>query len=921
MNELREALSVAPGDTNWKSHNQVNDIHHALTCCESLVIVAEEERTVHFVHQSVVQFLLDQRSPSKALHFDLAQASLGLGEVCLTYLNYGIFDQDLSTNVVPTIPAGVIPAKITRNTLTGKRSFGQIALMLLNLQSTDGPEIGKIMAETGRFHRQRQEAATFEFLRYASQHWLIHTAKIDPTHSAFSLWEGLLHNSKFDGLVWGPNRTHPDKLLVDEKSGNIWKLAPRVTWAISHSHLPLLLFELRSKRGLKALCSIIPYVRALVRAGDRFEVDAAMALKLFKVAVVGAADDIANLILRTHRASYDGETFLDPFLKHGDLARIGWIISLKYFGTLVGLEAPIVEMACRARNLQILNIALSLGARVDLYGQNPLILLLNEMRDPLDLALACRLLEAGFPLKACEHMEKRLYWFLHYHALVNDHINVDPCRAYSFGSSHDSISGATCQNLVGRACFNGNFQMVQKLLGDQGWGPPLSIRVLISPVTLSLWMTNTLRTYSTERRKIVRFLGKLVDSYPQGIIPTKKSDDWNSMLLDVFRRCLQLRAWELADAIPWRSNLRLPSLRNVIMSCGSDNRQTDGHDANPNVGDATHQGSSAAFEDQGEAEIATDASAQKSLKTYELEATTLRSSNSMSLVHLSASCGDKTGMKFLLDALGSYAHTILSVSSPLDSCFGGDVPFQILLSQEQSTVEECADFLEIGCTFLRLIGDHGSSACGQRSKSCVDLAPRFCAKVVQIMTRQELEVWGPGVDYSCIGESTCVIEGASLGGYIPEFGIHILQTWEVCRSECSRASQPLSSTPGTWLRYFRDKEESARCLALLKDFLKTWIAHLPPSANPKGLLIPMLDAMIRGFGEAKAASESREPGDKVQRILRRHCADYCGLGFVLVQSLGAASFDDMLHLLLSRDPSLEDYIAGFKEAFFDRYNI
>lgn len=294
MNELREALAVVPGDTNWKSDNQVNNVYHALTSCESLVIVAEEERTVHFVHQSVVQFLLDQKSTSTALRFDLAQASFGLGEVCVTYLNYGIFDQRVSTSVVPTIPAGVIPAKIAQDTLKGSGMIGQLALMLLNLQSTNGPDIGKVLTETSRLHRKRQEAAAFEFLKYASQHWLIHTARIDDKRSTFSFWKGLLQNSKFDGLTWGPNEIHPDKLLVDGQSGNIWTLPPRVTWAISHSHLPLLLLELRIRRGLKAFCSIIPYIRVLVRAGDRLKVDGSMALKLFEVAVVAEADDTAN---------------------------------------------------------------------------------------------------------------------------------------------------------------------------------------------------------------------------------------------------------------------------------------------------------------------------------------------------------------------------------------------------------------------------------------------------------------------------------------------------------------------------------------------------------------------------------------------------------------------------------------------------
>lgn len=458
VDELKEALAVVPGDTKWKSDHQVNNIYHTLACCESLMIVAEEERTVHFVHQSVVQFLLDQKSTSTALRFDLAQSSLGLGEVCVTYLNYAIFDQRVSRTVVPTIQAGTIPTKIAQDTLQGTGLVGQLALKLLNFQSTNGPNLGQILTETTHINRKRQENAGFEFLKYASRHWLIHTSRIDHTHSTFSLWKGLLQQSRFDGLVWGPNEIQPETLLVDEKSGIIWTLAPRVTWAISHSHLSLLLLELRSRWGLKAFSSIIPYIRVLLKAGDKLKVDDAMALKLLEVAAVAGADDIARLILfwtYPTISSCPREAFIDAFVKRGDLEKVIWIIGMPGFGErgLSGLSYPIVEVACRARNLELLSYVLEFGARVDLYDQNPLLLLVEEMRDSVDLALACCLVKAGFPLNSCDGMEQRLYWFLLQFAPTYDLGNFHPSRnnTYSLGA-HKSISATNCENLIRRAC-------------------------------------------------------------------------------------------------------------------------------------------------------------------------------------------------------------------------------------------------------------------------------------------------------------------------------------------------------------------------------------------------------------------------------------------------------------------------------------
>lgn len=154
----------------------------------------------------------------------------------------------------------------------------------------------------------------------------------------------------------------------------------------------------------------MPYIRILVKAEDMLKLDEAMVLKLFEVAVVAEPEDVANLLLRTHQTSCSRETFLEPFVKRRDPARVGWIISLKPFGGLDAFKLPIVDLVCRARNMHFLDLALALGARIDIYDHNPLVFLIEEMRDPLDLALASRLLKAGFSMKGCDSMHERLYW-------------------------------------------------------------------------------------------------------------------------------------------------------------------------------------------------------------------------------------------------------------------------------------------------------------------------------------------------------------------------------------------------------------------------------------------------------------------------------------------------------------------------------
>lgn len=66
--ELRDALSVAPGDASWYPEKMINNIYTTLQCCGCLVVVDEEELTVRLIHQSVAQFLLEETEESEGLH-------------------------------------------------------------------------------------------------------------------------------------------------------------------------------------------------------------------------------------------------------------------------------------------------------------------------------------------------------------------------------------------------------------------------------------------------------------------------------------------------------------------------------------------------------------------------------------------------------------------------------------------------------------------------------------------------------------------------------------------------------------------------------------------------------------------------------------------------------------------------------------
>ncbi|PHH60508.1 hypothetical protein CDD81_1598 [Ophiocordyceps australis] len=100
LGQLREALSVVIGDVSWDPSRVINDIKKTLACCGSLVIVDEDDLGVRLVHGSFKQFLLGQSQESSSTVFTVKDAHDMMARTILTYLNYPIFE----TQISPTAP-------------------------------------------------------------------------------------------------------------------------------------------------------------------------------------------------------------------------------------------------------------------------------------------------------------------------------------------------------------------------------------------------------------------------------------------------------------------------------------------------------------------------------------------------------------------------------------------------------------------------------------------------------------------------------------------------------------------------------------------------------------------------------------------------------------------------------------------------
>jgi hypothetical protein len=180
--ELREALSVVPGDPGWRPSILINDLNSMLALCGGLIVVDEEEETVRTVHHSFEQFLWSSAAYHLTPRFERHTAHRTMANAIITYLSYGVFDTQLSTRVVPGMDVRNAPHRIVQLTV-GQTAVRNLALRLLKEKPKSKMDIGQaIMSNTDA--ESTQHLAQFSFLTYARAHWMEHITQTFALDSA-----------------------------------------------------------------------------------------------------------------------------------------------------------------------------------------------------------------------------------------------------------------------------------------------------------------------------------------------------------------------------------------------------------------------------------------------------------------------------------------------------------------------------------------------------------------------------------------------------------------------------------------------------------------------------------------------------------------------------------------------------------------
>ncbi|RSL79563.1 hypothetical protein CEP51_007263 [Fusarium floridanum] len=206
MDELRVACNVEPGNTNW-DNSTLSRSGKALISAYggSLLDIDEEDLRVRFIHYSVPLHLTTPSSDPKTsiFHFDLSEAERMLGAVCVTYLNYSVFENRIST--AQKVSFGQVPQTTAGSVMQSEVSRKAFTLLAKYRRQRDAKvDLEKLSYELQN-ERWRVHDDVHLFLDYAKDQWLLSSRNIwkDAHNGLLKLWRNAMTNPSFSAsLPW-----------------------------------------------------------------------------------------------------------------------------------------------------------------------------------------------------------------------------------------------------------------------------------------------------------------------------------------------------------------------------------------------------------------------------------------------------------------------------------------------------------------------------------------------------------------------------------------------------------------------------------------------------------------------------------------------------------------------------------------------
>jgi hypothetical protein len=105
LTELAEAIAFGPTDRSWGAM-KIPNTSRLVQVCGNLVILDEGDKTVRLAHHTVQQFLLGLpvKDSVPEFHFQLPQADVEAGDVCIAYLSFSDFETQITISEPSSLP-------------------------------------------------------------------------------------------------------------------------------------------------------------------------------------------------------------------------------------------------------------------------------------------------------------------------------------------------------------------------------------------------------------------------------------------------------------------------------------------------------------------------------------------------------------------------------------------------------------------------------------------------------------------------------------------------------------------------------------------------------------------------------------------------------------------------------------------------
>uniref|UniRef100_L2FG23 Nacht domain protein n=1 Tax=Colletotrichum fructicola (strain Nara gc5) TaxID=1213859 RepID=L2FG23_COLFN len=307
IDQIKDIMSVRIGDTSWDPSRRINDVIRMLKFCGSLVMIDEEEQTVRFVHHTARRFCLGALGGSLygTLPFTEIEAHQELGEITVTYMNYGIFGRQLSTRVVPKIDVRKIPEQISHATIGSPRFTRNLFKRTPAKPRDIGPTLTRLDPSCTTGNRSQGQ---HPFYSYAQRFWLLQSRHMIKSNMR-SLWDQLVHDPDALNIQVLTFTPHLVGLLDNIEAKDFTPEIVGVIWALNYSHVFLFDHLMGSKRDhkltvrglVRQITLFLKYFKALSTQPSEFisvNMVSEMTLRLLPIAIELRAYDAVQRIIQ-----------------------------------------------------------------------------------------------------------------------------------------------------------------------------------------------------------------------------------------------------------------------------------------------------------------------------------------------------------------------------------------------------------------------------------------------------------------------------------------------------------------------------------------------------------------------------------------------------------------------------------------------